>query len=167
MSSIQVTRNIPLPAATVWPTLAAYQGIHLFHPFVESVSSENHKNEGVGAHRTCHFYDGTSLDEVVTSWSEGKGYEVELSNFPMPLKEARARMSVTPLADGTARVSMAMDFRAKWGPAGWLMSQVMMKPMMKRLFGKILKGLAQHVETGDIIGKDGVVVRRALLSAVG
>lgn len=167
MTTVNVTRTLPLSVDKVWPTLASFQEIHLYHPLVERVTSKNHQSHGLGAHRTCHFYDGTSVDEVITSWNEGQGFEVGLSEFSLPLKRARARISLIELADGTSQVAFAMDFTVKWGAAGWVMGELMMKPMMKRLLGKVLKGLALHLETGEPIGKDGRPEPRALLSAVG
>ena len=40
---------------------------------------------------------------------------------PMPLEEAHATLSVEPLDSGRSRMKMAMDYRVKFGPIGWLM----------------------------------------------
>jgi hypothetical protein len=38
------------------------------------------------------------------------------------------------------------------------MAAVMMRPMMKKIFGKVLKGLNDHASTGQLVGKDGVLL---------
>lgn len=161
-----VTRKIALPPQQVWKTLGSFQSVDRYHPLVERVSSNNNLDQGLGAHRTCHFYDGTSVDEEVISWEEGKSFEVRLSKFSMPLKEAVGRITLTALEDGTSEVSLGMEFTAKGGPAGWVMAQVMMKPMMIRMVKQVLAGLELHLQTGRSIGRNGKPVTEGQLSTV-
>ena len=155
MTTASFTHPIPAPAKDVWPALAAYESVHHYHPLVERVSMSSEQQRGIGASRTCHMYDGTAVDEVVVDWQEGQGYKVELSNFSMPLKSATATLQVRSTGERSSEVSIVMDFVVKGGPFGWVMGQLLMKPMMRRMFGKVLRSLEHHVLTGDLIGKDG------------
>ena len=42
---------------------------------------------------------------------------------------------------------MAMDYRVKFGPFGWVVGQTMMKMMMGKIFDGVLKGLADKVRS--------------------
>ena len=66
---------------------------------------------------------------------------------PMPLEEAHATLSVEPLDSGRSRMKMAMDYRVKFGPIGWLMGQTMMKAMTGKIFEGVLKGLKDKVRS--------------------
>jgi hypothetical protein len=47
-----------------------------------------------------------------------------------------------------------MDFVVKYGPIGWLMGTMMMKPMMKGITRDVMRGLAFHVVTGNTVGSE-------------
>jgi len=44
---------------------------------------------------------------------------------------------------------MSSDFIVKGGPLGWLMGTLLMSPMMKGVFKKVMTGLAYHAATGE------------------
>jgi hypothetical protein len=44
-------------------------------------------------------------------------------------------------------MKMAMDYRMKYGPVGWLIGQTMMKVMMGKIFEGVLKGLKDKVQS--------------------
>jgi len=48
-----------------------------------------------------------------------------------------------------------MNFQPKFLTIGALMGAMMMKPMMRKMFSKVLQGLEHHALTGEVIGKDG------------
>jgi carbon monoxide dehydrogenase subunit G len=153
------TRTIEAPAADAWRAIADYAHVDSFHPAVERVSMLSDSQHGVGTKRICHFYDGTSATELVTDWVEGESFRVELSDFSMPfVVQAEAEMRV--MAEGPKRssVTITMDFQVKGGALGRLAGAGMFRPMMQRMFKRVLDGLDLHVRTGASIGKDGKAV---------
>lgn len=165
MSKISKTLSIQARHDRVWEALADYQNIHRFHPSVETVDQLSSEDRGVGAVRRCNFYDGTSIVEQITDWQEGRSLTVELSEFNFPFKAAKARISARPDGDDRTEVTFEMEIAPKYGPLGWLMTNVMMRPMMKGMFGKILAGLELHARTGELVGKDGAPADRRLPSS--
>ncbi len=156
------TRTIEAPAADVWRAIADYAHVDSFHPAVERVSMLSDSQSGVGTARICHFYDGTSATELVTDWVEGESFRVELSDYTMPLVvQAEAEMRVK--ADGPKRssVTITMDFQVKGGALGRLAGAGVIRPMMQRMFKRVLGGLDVHVRTGASIGKDGKPVMQS------
>jgi hypothetical protein len=67
------------------------------------------------------------------------------------------RMRVDPISDGQSEMSFELLFTPKYGPVGWLMAQVMMKPMMRGILKKVVIGLEDHITTGNIVGENGVL----------
>ena len=141
------TLDIEAPPEKVWAVLDRFMEIDAFHPSITSVEVLSKEKVGVGASRKCNFTDGTSVVEDVVAWQPGTSYRVRLSQFSMPLKEAYAELSVEPKAGGGSRARMAMDYRVKFGPVGWLMGQTMMKAMTGKIFAGVLGSLDEYVRS--------------------
>lgn len=165
--NVQVTRILDTTPQRAWEVLADYGNVHQFHPLVRHAEILSASDRGLGAVRVCNFYDGTSVKETVTHWQEPRSFTVNLTEGSMPLAWAEATLAVAPSENGRASVSIAMDFTPKWGPIGWMMGIVMMKPMMKRMFTKVIAGLDHHIRTGEVVGEDGsLVLSRTKASAL-
>jgi hypothetical protein len=74
---------------------------------------------------------------------------MELSEYPYPLKSMFAEMRVKKIDSNTSEIFMSSDFIVKGGPLGWLMGALLMSPMMKGVFKKVMTGLAYHAATGE------------------
>ncbi|MGI9627884.1 MAG: SRPBCC family protein [Longimicrobiales bacterium] len=132
----------------VWAVLGRYMHMHEFAPRIESIDALTEGEDGVGSQRRCNFADGTSVVEEVTEWEANRFYRVRLVEMgPMPVKEAHATLSVEPLDENRSSMKMAMDYRMKFGPVGWLMGQTMMKSMMGKIFEGVLAGLSDKVRS--------------------
>ncbi len=116
-------------------------------PIVNDISS------GLGAKRLCTFNDGSSLVEEIIDFQEGQGFKMELSEFSLPLKSMHAEMRVKEIDDNSSDLYMSSDFVVKAGPLGWLMGYLIMRPVMKGVFTKLLSGLAYHCVTGKRVGE--------------
>ncbi|NKB67367.1 MAG: DUF1857 family protein [Candidatus Latescibacteria bacterium] len=140
------TLDVEATPEEVWAVLGRYMHMHEFAPRIESIDALTDGEDGVGSQRRCHFSDGTSVVEEVTAWEPNHRYRLRLVEMgPMPVKEAHATLEVEPLAGGGSRMKMAMDYRMKFGPIGWLMGQTMMKAMMGKIFEGVLNGLMDKV----------------------
>ncbi len=149
---IEQSLTVPLPAHKVWAVLSDYGGVEKFAPTVKSSSIVGEKNSGVGAKRrvTLH-HDGSSMVEEIIEYHEGVGYKMEVSELASPLKSMQAEIRVKDI-DGSSEIFMAVDFETKGGPFGWLISQIMLKPIMKGVLKKQIRGLAVHSATGKLVG---------------
>jgi len=161
MTTATHTRIIEAPAAETWRAIADYAHVDSYHPAVERVSMLSDSQSGVGTARICHFYDGTSVAETVTDWVEGESFRVELSDFSMPVTHADAEMLVKPDGPSRSSVTITMKFQMKGGALGRLAGALIVRPMMQRMFKRVLNGLDLHVRTGVSIGKDGKPVVQA------
>ena len=116
-----------------------------YSPVINGIES------GLGAKRKCTFNDGSSLVEEIVAFQEGQSFTMELSEYTLPLKSMSAQMKVTPIDENSSELRMSSDFVVKAGPLGWLMGFLLMKPMMKGVFTKLMTGLAYHTTTGKRI----------------
>ncbi|OUS38592.1 MxaD family protein [Rhodobacterales bacterium 56_14_T64] len=146
MIHYQRTLDIPATSDAIWAVIGRYMHIDEFAPQVTSVDALTTGDNSIGSKRRCHFENGTSVVEEVTTWKPNHSYRVRLSEMDaMPLKQAEAELSLTPMLNGHTRVTWSFDYRVKFGPLGWLLGQTMMKLMMGKILDGNLKGLAERV----------------------
>ena len=163
MSHVEIDRRIPAPAARVWAALSDYQGVHKFNPFVEKAELLTPQACGLGAERECRMYGGKDfVHERIVEWSEGRSFAVDIVASSMPLASARVRISVDPLGSDASRVTFATRYQPKFGLLGRLMDVVMLRWMMRRMGRKLLLGLEDHLRTGAVVGKGGVLEAHGL-----
>ena len=149
---IEVKKRFNIPAKRVWEVLADWGNVDKWHFSVEKSPIMDGKTFGLGAKRTCYFYDGTNVVEEITEYKEGKSFVVQISEFSMPLKSLIAGTKVEVIDETTCDITIDMDFVVKGGFFGWLMGTILMKPMMKGITEKLLNGLAYHSSTGRLVG---------------
>jgi len=147
------TLKVNVPAEKVWQVLEDYNNIERFAITIKSSASANEICSGLGAKRTCTFNDGSSLVEEIIEYQEGQGYKMDISNHSMPLKSMQAEMKVTPIDECSSEIYMSAEFVVKGGPLGWVMGQLIMQPVMKAIFKKVMTGLAYHSATGELISE--------------
>jgi len=143
------TIKVNLPATKVWKVLEDFSSVEKFATTITSSPIVGDITSGVGAKRKCTFSDGASLVEQITEYQQGEGYKMELSEFTLPLKSMLAEMRVKKIDENSCEIYMSADFVVKAGPLGWLMGQLIMRPVMKGVFKKVMTGLAYHCATGN------------------
>ena len=155
MENIKVTKTIDSQKEQVWNAIKNFQGVGAFHPYVKAVSLISDDNEGLGAERICHFYDGSNYHEKVTRYLEGEEMDVTiLSGLPgIMAGTPNGTLSVKDIDGNSTTVSMNMSFNVKYGIVGKIMAKTVMKSQFKKLLTNVLNGLDVHVRTGGIIGK--------------
>jgi ribosome-associated toxin RatA of RatAB toxin-antitoxin module len=146
------------PAAQVWEIISDFQRVDRFHPLVEKVDQIGTKENGLGAIRVCNLYDKSSIKEEITHWIDGKEFSVKLTEGDFPFKSANATLRVAPSGAKHCDVICVMEFDMKFGLLGKAMAAVMIKPMMTKVFGQVLKGLSDHASTGQLVGKNDVLL---------
>ena len=156
MSQLSSTKAVRAPLTRVWETIADVGTIAAWHPGVERSPVLSDHRTGLGAVRRVELYDGTSAVEEVTSLDEGRSLTVTMSEFSMPLSRGAATFEVEADGDERTLVTMTMDYEMKYGPLGWLINAVMLRPIIGKLLASVLSGLDHHLVTGDHIGQNGV-----------
>ena len=158
MHTVTTTRLINAPKDKVWAALDDLGNVSNYHPLVETSSITNGVSSGKGAERICNFYDGTSIAERVVDYVPNHSYKLAITDTgSFPLKAAVGQFKVRARDELSTWVSAEIQFEPKFGPLGWVMAQLLMKPQFKRIFNNLLKGLEDHLTTGQIVGKGGAL----------
>ncbi len=142
------TIKVNVPASKIWEVLKDFGGVENFAVEIKTSPIINDIKSGLGAKRKCSFNNGTSLVEEIIEYKEGKGYKMALSESSMPMKYMNTAMWVKEIDSKSSEIKMEAEFVLKGGPFGWLMGALMMKPMMKGLFEKLMTGLAFYCVDG-------------------
>ncbi|MBY0579826.1 MAG: SRPBCC family protein [Burkholderiales bacterium] len=159
MTIIEIEKVLSAPRSLVWEKLSDFGNVHIFHPVVEKSALIGSRQCGLGAKRTCTFYDGKGhVEEEITGWHEGRSMTVALRDGTMPVRKAVFRFDLEEAGTNTTRLNLRGEFEMKWGVLGKIMGPVMMKPMMKKMLGDVLNGLDAHCRTGKRIGKNGIIL---------
>jgi len=145
--------KVNVPASKIWQVLQDFSSVEKFATTIKSSPVISEVKSGVGAKRLCTFNDGSSLVEEIIEFQEGKGFKIVLSEYSLPLKSMQAEMWVKEIDANNSEISMSADFVVKGGPLGWLMGHLIMRPVMKGVFKKLMSGLAFHCVTGELIGE--------------
>ncbi len=150
---IEQTITVSIPAAELWQVLEDFSSVEKFATTIKTSPIINEINSGLGAKRLCTFNDGSSLVEEIIEFQDGQGFKMKLSEFSLPLKNMNAEMRVKEIDANSSELYMSSDFVVKAGPLGWLLGILVMRPMMKGVFKKLMTGLAYHTVTGERIGE--------------
>lgn len=138
MAKVTVERQVNASQADTWAAWDDFGNIQDFNPSLRrSALLEGSQPTGLGAERRCDMKDGKNhILERVVGYVPGRELVIDIYDGTMPLKAARATVTVTP--DGAARsiVHMEMEFTPGLGLLGTAMI-----PLMKIQFRKMLNGL--------------------------
>jgi len=155
MHQVKVRREIKADIKKVWAVLDDFAGIYKYNPGVKSSKMLSKTTTGIGAKRICYFDDGTSLKETITHYKPMSGYSFDLSEYSLPLKEAKTQFLLEPIGTSSSKVTVILSFIPKFGPLGWLMGKLLMKPMLTKALKGLTKGLDDHIRTGKTVLTDG------------
>lgn len=145
------TLTVNVPAAKLWQVMDDFKSVENYAQTIQSSPIVGDIQSGLGAKRQCTFKDGSSLIETITEYTPGEGYTMELSDYSMPLKSMTAKVKVKAINEHASELYMSSKFIVKGGPLGWLMGTLLMKPMMKGVFKKVMSGLAYYAQTSNRI----------------
>jgi len=147
------TIKVNIPAAQIWQVLADFSSVEKFATTIKSSPIVSDIKSGLGTKRLCTFNDDSSLVEEIIEYQEGQGFKMELSEFSLPLKSMFAEMRVKEIDANTSELYMSADFVVKGGALGSLMGHLIMRPVMKGVFKKLLTGLAYYCVTGKLVAE--------------
>jgi hypothetical protein len=107
-----------------------------------------------------------AVKETALDWRDGESYvlKVEFVKGPTPpVRDLQGHISVKEVAGGSL-ARFEMRYQPKFGPIGWLMDQLMIKPQYEKMLAGIVAGLKHHAETGEEV--DLSVLKRIQLAVV-
>ena len=156
MSTAKLTHTINAPSSKIWTVLSDFSNIQIFHPNVLDVDQLGKVDRGIGAERRCNFYSGGSAVEKIISWDDERHFfTCTVTEIAAPILDVTAGMRVEKVDSHSSKVHIEMNYLPKWGIFGKILNVLVLRFAMQSTFRKVLKGLQLHVETGELIGKNG------------
>ena len=93
------------------------------------------------------------MEERAFDWREGESFKIDVFESSMPLESNIVTFQIAPDADRT-NVTVAVDYKLKYGPIGVIMDMLFAKRMLQNGFDDMMAGLKYHVETGELVGDE-------------
>lgn len=141
--------NIQMPVSKAWLKLQDLSVAHHYVPNLERVEILTEQQRGVGASRRVFQLNGSSLQETVIDWQEGRGFQIELHNatFFMPFDLAYFRYNLAAVEQGTL-FTATMSYRPTYGLLGKWLGGSVLKAYMEDNLAMIAKSMKHYYETG-------------------
>ena len=134
----------------MWDAAADLAGVHKYWGMVKASHLSSEKATGLGASRICEMLDGSSMEETIIQWDQGKSYALDthpIGTNEGPFKTTIGRFAFHPEGSGT-RFVLDLDFEMKPGREQELPARSAELDMACKSFGN---GLKTHVETGHAL----------------
>ncbi len=148
--------EVDAPIDDVWEALADFGNVANYSPGVVSSHITSDDVTGLGATRHCSLaLFGASVEERIVGWREQELLEIDIyetNRFPI-VTNAGATFILESAGDGTV-LDGAIHYDLKYGPVGSLMHSMSIQKQTDRSWRLFLAGIKQHVETGEIVGKE-------------
>jgi uncharacterized protein YndB with AHSA1/START domain len=152
---VRRSRVLHAPKDRVWAVLDDFGGVWKYNPGVESSRIVNGVETGPGARRECAFDGGGRIEETISAYTAGEGYTVSFTDTgPFPLVSNTVEIELSGLDENHSEVTFSASFRPKYGPLGWALGRIVMKPRLERRFDAVLDGLADYLRTDRASDED-------------
>jgi Polyketide cyclase / dehydrase and lipid transport len=129
----------------LWNLLADLEAVTRYNPAVRAARLVGSKREGAGAVRECDILPKGGVTERVTVWEEGRALGLEVVRSDWPIHSMRWVTRLDGNGSGT-RLAQDLEYRVRFGLAGWLMDQLIMRRMIDRNVEAALRGLIEAAE---------------------
>lgn len=146
MQTLTVARTLDAPRAAVWNVLADFGNVAAWNPNLAASHLLTEGQTGIGTTRHCQLKDGKNyIRERIALFEEQRAMQLDVVDGTMPFRRATIVVELEDHADAQTLVTFRMEFEPKGGPLGALAANVAMKPMLRRLFGRLFDGLQAHL----------------------
>jgi hypothetical protein len=145
MTTLHHEIHAACPPEAVWALLGDLEAVQHYNPGISAARIEGTRRRGVGATRSCDLKPSGRVVERVTHWEEGRAIGLEIAKSDWPIHFMNWITRIEPVEGGT-RISQALHYRVKFGPMGWVLDTLVMRPKMTKSLDDIFASLARHAE---------------------
>jgi len=142
---------VDLPQAEVWNRLRNLRLAHRYVPGVEAVEILSSQERGVGASRRILQEDGSTLDETVVEWEDGRGFVIRLHRGqegpPIPFERARFRYWIEGEEATGTRISLAISYQPSGGRLGEWVDAAVLNSEMEATMGALGASMRNYYES--------------------
>jgi hypothetical protein len=147
MTTIHHEIRANCPPARLWALLSNLEAVQQYNPTVRAAAVQGNQRAGVGALRACDLKPNGRVVERVTLWEDGRAIGLEVAESDWPIHFMRWVTRVEPDAGG-ARIKQKLEYKVKFGPAGWLLDRLVMRRKLRETLDDVLASLVKHAENG-------------------
>lgn len=144
--------EMALPREAAWQKLRDLSVAHHYVPGLTGTEIRTALKEGVGASRRVFQGGGRWLDETVTEWAEGQGFEIRLhraeQGMVAPFREASFRYWLEDAGPSTTRLVLTLSYSLRWGVFGALLERLAMGRGVSANLRDVALGLREYYLTG-------------------
>ena len=147
--AVSASTKIQMPIEKAWEKLQDLSVAHHYVPDLERVEMLTEQRTGVGASRRVYQTSGSSLQETVIDWQEGRGFQIELHNatFFTPFDKAYFRYALVA-AQGETLFTATMTYRPTYGLLGQWLGGSVLKTYIESNLTVIATSMKHYYETG-------------------
>ncbi|OUR95673.1 hypothetical protein A9Q84_14320 [Halobacteriovorax marinus] len=146
MHEVEVIRLLNHQDEEVWKMWDDFDAIHKFHPDLTSSPIVGKVKKGQGTQRVCHLKDGNKIKEEIYEYDVAKKQmKFTLEADFMPFKSAFAEVNVLKKSATTSEVTFKISFDPKFGPLGFILGKIAIRPKLKAVMESIVSGLDSHL----------------------
>lgn len=151
MACVTVRIPINLPLAQAWELLSDLGQAHHYVPGIVATRLTTEQSKGVGASRTVTRRNGAELDETVTEWWEGKGFQLRLhkGTKDSPFRGAFFRYELSELNPQQSELTATMGYTLPLGALGRLFDHLVLARVIEPVVGDVAVGLKYYYEKGE------------------
>jgi hypothetical protein len=144
--------EMALPREAAWQKLRDLSVAHHYVPGLTGTEIRTALKEGVGASRRVFQGGGRWLDETVTEWAEGQGFEIRLhraeQGMVAPFREASFRYWLEDAGPSTTRLVLTLSYSLRWGVFGALLERLAMGRGVSANLRDVALGLREYYLSG-------------------
>ncbi len=131
----------------MWALLSDLEAVQHYNPTVRAAAVQGSQRAGVGATRACDLKPKGRVVERVTHWEDGRAVGLQVAESDWPIHFMRWVTRVEPDGGGT-RIKQELEYKVKFGPAGWLLDRLVMKRKLTATLDDVFAALVKHAENG-------------------
>ena len=144
--------EMALPREAAWQKLSDLSVAHHYVPGLTGTEIRTALKEGVGASRRVFQGGGRWLDETVTEWAEGQGFEIRLhraeQGMVAPFREASFRYWLEDAGPSRTRLMLTLSYNLRWGVFGALLERLAMGRGVRANLRDVALGLREYYLSG-------------------
>ena len=129
----------------LWSVMADFGGVYKWAPYMHKSALVGCQMTGVGTCRFLRHVWGFILEEVVTEWTEGKGFSFDVYRAPYPMKNVHESW-IAGRENGHATVLTRVNYEMRLGLLGRLLDWILVRHVVQREMRTGLLGLKEYVE---------------------
>lgn len=129
-----------------WQVLQDFSNVHTWAPSVSDSYQIGNKEKGVGHGRHCDIDGFGGLDEIITQWDEGEGFQYTVTPLG-PLDASRSQWKLVKVDDRHTRLEVSLSYNLRFGLFGKILHALVMKNKLQKSLGETGMAVKDRVES--------------------